>query len=328
VSEEKSLKKTYLYALFFVIVILYLGYYISRNSEQFSQLASVSPGYLAVVALGSLAGIFVNGLFMKVILVPYKKDIQKSESFFVSLISTMGNYFLPMGTGTGIKAVYLKRKFQLNYSDFISTLSGNYIIVFLINAGLGCLAVLMLRDQAPLSQTRGLLLVLGGIFIGMIVLATYGFPRVLLRLFSRATFLRKLTSAIERVLIGWNKLTEDKSLIIKLILLTLLNYAITVMITLTALLALDLPINLWVLFLYTSLASLSLLLNVTPGSIGVREAMFIIVSATLGLSVADILSISIITNGTLFFVLTVSWLLFQIPWVKRRFVPKEVATLD
>lgn len=303
---------------------VYLIYYIAKNQQNFAQLKHLSLGLLVLIAVGHLLGIFFNGLFVKFILRPYKKDISSGESFFVSLISTMGNYFLPVGTGTGIKAVYLKKKFQLAYSDFLSTLSGNYIIVFLLTSGLGFLSVIMLRSYAPRYQFGVLVIGLGGMFIAMLVLALYGFPRSLIRLFNRTKTLKKLSSLVSRVLDGWNSITQDRKLLLQLTLLIMGNFIITASITYIAMLALGFSCSIWVLILYTSLASLSLLLNVTPGSIGIRESMFILISTTLALSVPQILSISIVTNGVLFFVLTLSWLLLQIGFVKKRVVPPAI----
>lgn len=310
-------KKILSYSLLLLFLCL-LVVYVQNNATSFAPLRDVGVFSIAAIAVLHLMSIFLNGLFVRYILVPYSKDIPVGESFFVSLISTMGNYFLPVGTGTGIKAVYLKKKFQLSYSDFVSTLSGNYIIVFLLNATVGLLALLALIDNAPTSQMVPLLLFFAAVLFSMGVLAFYGFPKIILRLLKHIPVTQKFTRMIGRVLEGWNNIVKDRRLLVRLIILTLASFLVSSLLTVIASSALGITLSLPVLALYTSLASMSILLNITPGSVGIRESIFILISATLALTVPEILSISIIVNGVMFFVLCISWILFQTPFFKQR----------
>lgn len=320
-------KKTLSYVLL-VIFITYLAVYIKNHHADFKALQHVSLTYLSVIAVAQLLSIFLNGLFVKYTLLPFNKKVSSSESFFVSLIATMGNYFLPVGAGTGMKAVYLKRKFKLAYADFMATLSGNYIIVFMLNSFFGILALLVLKKYAPPGQFLVLFVVLGAIFTAMLMLATVGFPKLLISWLSKTRFLGKLSKLISQVLRGWNIITKHSNLLVKLVLITIVNFLISMVVTHYASVALGLNIGIWPLTLYTSLGSLSFLLNVTPGSIGIRESIFIFSSATLGLTTSQILSISIIQNGVLFFVLVSSWLLLQVPYLKQKLVPDALLDID
>jgi uncharacterized protein (TIRG00374 family) len=304
-------------AYLLLLFLAYLVFYISRHYQEFKPLTEVNPGYLLIIAVGHLSGIYLNGLFVKFILEPFKKTISSKESFTVSLISTVGNYFLPVGTGTGVKAVYLKKKFKLSYTDFMATLSGNYILVFLLNSFIGLVALYLLRRQAPTSQFTVLALALGVIFAGMLVMATIGFPSWLLAKLQNTKQLKRYTSIISNILNGWNTITRNRGLLLRLLMITLLNFFISIGITYVAVVSLGFDIKASALVLYTALGSLSFLLNVTPGSIGIRESIYIFSSAILGLTIPEILSVSIIDKSVLFFVLLISWLLIQTGVIKK-----------
>ncbi len=297
---------------FSVILLIFFGillvYYISRNIEEFRSLTFVNPIYLIIIAVGHLLGIYLNGLFLKYILEPFDKKISNIESFKVSLISTLGNYFLPVGTGAGIKAVYLKKKFKVSYTDFISTLYGNYIIVFLIGSFIGLISLIFLRSNSLNKQYWILLFVFSLVFSTMLYMAVFGFPKWVI---NKTNKKNKIVILISSIINGWNTIVKNRKLIKRLILITIFNFIISAAITYLAVLSIDLHINIWALLLYTSLGVLSFLLNITPGSIGIRETIIIFSSTVIGFSVPQVLSISIIEKGTLFIVLLISWLLVQ-----------------
>ncbi len=311
------MKKAIGYALFLGFII-YLGFYIYGHSNDFKSLLDVPIQYLFFIAIAHIVIIFFNGLFIKFTIQPFGKDIGYEESFFVSVLTAAGNYFFPVGAGTGIKAVYLKKKFKLAYTDFMSTLSGNYILVFLINSLLGLIALFVLRNSASEAVVSTIGLVLGGIFVSMLILAFYGFPKTIISWLSKRKAVKRVADLIAQVLRGWNIITEHKTLMFKLISVTVGNFLITMIIVKLATAALGFSIGFWPLVLYTALGALSLLLNVTPGSIGIREAIFIFSSAVLGLTTPQIFSISIIQNGVLFFVLITAWILSRTTFIKNR----------
>lgn len=311
------MKKVLSYALL-VGFIVYLGFYIFGHADDFRALLDVPIQYLFFIAIAHIVIIFFNGLFIKFTIQPFGKDIGYEESFFVSVLTAAGNYFFPVGAGTGIKAVYLKKKFKLAYTDFMSTLSGNYILVFLINSLLGLTALSVLRNSASEAVVYTIGLVLGGIFVSMLILAFYGFPKTTISWLSKRKTVKRVAHLIAQVLRGWNIITEHKTLMFKLISVTVGNFLVTMIIVKLATTALGFSIGFWPLVLYTALGALSLLLNVTPGSIGIREAIFIFSSAVLGLTTPQIFSISIVQNGVLFFVLLGAWLLSRTSFIKNR----------
>lgn len=323
-SQIMKLSKKLLGYILFLLFIIYLAYYINQNREDFSALLDIAPIFLILISVTHLISFLMNALFLKVSMQPFQKEISLSESFFVSLLTSIGNYFFPVGAGTGTKAVYLKRKISLSYSDFFSVLSANYIIVLLFNAGVGLFSVLFLNNKVPIFDSPILFVSLLGLFVSMLYLAIFGFPKFLLNKLKTMNKLDRITSLISTVMFGWNLIVKNRSLTFKLLLITMANTSITMTAAFFAAKSLGFGIGFVPLLLYSSLGSISFILNITPGSIGIKEAIYIYSSAALGLSTANIFSISIVVNGTLFFVLIFSWVILKIPRIRKLVVPQAL----
>src|SRR3990167_572773 len=191
--------------IIFIIVIAVFTVYFLLNVEKFKPLLEVNIGLLLIIALANLAGIFINGLFTKFILEPFKKLISVAEAFYVSVISSIGNFFAPAGTGFGIRAVYLKKKHGLPYSEFISTLSGNYVLVLLINSLIGLVALYLLRDQYSV-QFLALVMIFGLMFVVALGLIFLKIPS------GKGSTQEKgssLSRSFYRVVYGWSKINSN-----------------------------------------------------------------------------------------------------------------------
>lgn len=100
-------------------------------------------------------------------------------------------------------------------------------------------------------------------------------------------------------------MSQDKSLLLKFILLTIFNAILAVFINGLEFYSINKPLSIDALLLYTALSSTSILISITPGSIGIREAVLAIFSETLNISTQEILEIAIIDRGVLFFTLII-----------------------
>jgi len=289
-----------------VAVIAAFVFYFMVNLHKFRPLLHINLLLLLVIAAADISSVAVSGLFTKFILKPFNKHIPLKESFFVSLISSVGNFFAPVGAGFGFRAIYLKRKFGLPYSEYISTLSGNYILVFLVNSGFGLLSLYLLKQRHN-SEYGVLVAVFAVLFLVSLVLSLVRIPMKDTAL-QRNRYAKSFIRNLARITKGWNHIVSRRRLMLQLACLTILNLVITMLITLTIIKSLHLNITFAPLLLFSVLGSLSLFINLTPANLGVKEAIYLFSSSILGFSAAQILSIALIDRGVLFLVLLVLWL--------------------
>jgi uncharacterized protein (TIRG00374 family) len=288
-----------------IVFIIFLVYFVA-NLEKFKLLLHINFALLLLISLADMAVIAVNGLFTKAVLVPFKKSIGFLESYYVSLISAVGNYFAPVGAGFAFRAIYLKRKHNLPYSEYISILSGNYILVFLTSSILGLLALLMLGSNSS-PQFLTLFTIFSLMLVGALLLCMVKIPFVKVESIHNR-HLRSFGKILYRIVNGWNKITANKSLMARLYTLTLANAALSFINIWLIITALHISTTFPALLLFSVLGTLSLFINITPANLGVKEAIYLFSSSVLGFSTAQILSIALIDRGVLFIVLLILWL--------------------
>jgi uncharacterized membrane protein YbhN (UPF0104 family) len=291
----------------FVLAIFLI--YFALNINSFKPLLHLNPFLLLLIAVCDLALISANGLVTKFILEPFNKYISISESIYVALITALGNFFAPAGSGFGIRAVYLKKKHNLAYNDFISTLSGNYVIFLFVNSLLAILALYFLRQSYSTSYLT-LLVAFIGLFIFSLVLMVIKLPMFNTDKSIKNKYLKWFIINLLHVINGWSKIVSNKKLMMRLTGVIFFNFIITLIIAKLEFMSIHVQIGLPELILYNVLGGLSLFINITPANLGVKEAIYIFSSKVLGLSVSQIVLVGIIDRGVLFFVFAILWLVF------------------
>lgn len=203
--------------------------YFIVNVHQFEPLLHINLLLLLLIAAANVSSVAISGLFTKFILEPFKKHIPLKESFYVSLISSVGNFFAPAGAGFGFRAVYLKKKYNFPYSEYISTLSGNYILVFLVNSFFGLLSLYLLNSSRN-SQFGVLVLAFSVIFAVSLLLTIVKIPLRAVKK-EEGGKLRQIKQTLYRITQGWNFIASHPRLLLRLVGLTVINLALTVLMT-------------------------------------------------------------------------------------------------
>jgi hypothetical protein len=109
------------------IMSLFIYYFID-NREDFLVVLSTPFEYIFLIGIFNFLVFLLNGIFIRVILISFKKTIGVFESLYVQKYPLLGNSFLPTMGCAVIRSVYLKKRFSFPYSHFVSTLYGYYII--------------------------------------------------------------------------------------------------------------------------------------------------------------------------------------------------------
>ncbi len=291
-------------------VLIIFGWYLVANYHSFKQLLDIPLLFvLALVAL-NVVKIYNNGLFIKYSLDFYDKHIGDRESFYVALLTAIGNFFGPFLGGAGVRAIYLKKKHRLSYTDFAATLSGFYFITFIVNAAIGLLALVVIQAQLHLASWIMYITFAGWLTASLVLAEVKNIDRIA-DLAKRASFLGRLTTYINNSVHGWQAIKRDKKLIARLNRVTVYGFLILYAITYIEFRAVHVNASIASLSLYVTISALSLLVSVTPGAIGVREAMFIFTSRLISLNTSQILAIAVIDRAATFVVLLGGYLILK-----------------
>lgn len=310
ISSRHFRLKKYLSIILLIASVFIFVFYVKGHQEEFALLGKIEFKYTIFIFVANVLSLFINGAFMKIILEPLGKDISLKDSFYVSLLSSVGNFFAPGGTGIGIRGVYLKKKHQVKYSDFINTVAGNYVIAFLV-ISLGGLASLILIGRQESSSYEVLFFIFLCLFFADIALMQKRVSRIIKLLLLRIKWKIPGLKIVISIFEGWELLTSNRKVLAKLIMLALTGYLVSFSTTFFILQSLQIHISLAGILLLVALSSLSIFINITPGNIGIKEAVLVSSAQLIGLSTAQTLSYAIVDRIVLFSVLFVAWVLLQ-----------------
>ena len=299
-----SVLKRYQKQLTALLVIVLFSVYYVRNRGDFTALAHINPWYVVLVALGYVAIVITNGLFIRYVVRPFGVKLGLYESTRVSLFSSLGNFFASSGAGLGYRAVYLKKHHNLGYRDYMTTLYGNYLIIFIVNSVAGLLAL------ALSGKTLSAVGWIAGVGLSVILAASILMTFRQTTVKNRSGFAGKVIKNLRMMSAGWQAVAKDRKLFAGLVGLVVLQLGITAAILHFEFVALSLRVGFAGLLFLSVLSALSVFINITPANLGVKEGAYILSTSIVGLSSTQILAVAVIDRGALFATLGVLWLLF------------------
>lgn len=307
------MKKNLISTLLTSVVIVLFGIYLYRNQQILTVIQNINILYEIAISLLFLLIFFLEGIFIKLTLNAFDKDIDTKESYFLSIVSRIGNYLLPMRAGAVFRAMYLKKTYRFEYSKFLSTLYAYYILLFFIYSVLGLIALFIKYVNSkvffPVVTIFFVLLLLGTVLV--IVFRKFEIKNV-----SKNKNIQKILSILNKFISSWDNIVQKRNIFISLILLTTGNILVNWVIYIIEFKSLGIHINILDTLLYTCLSGVSLLVSITPGSLGIREAVFLFTSESLGLTQDSIMQLAFVDRGIMY-VLLLLLLLFIAVFVKR-----------
>lgn len=283
-----------------LVVAVFAAYFLLNRSD-FSKLGQINKGQLLLVGLGYLGIVITNGLFIKLVIRPFQVHLSVYESVRVSLISSLGNFFASSGAGLGFRAVYLKKQHGMGYQQYMTTLYGNYLLIFIVNAVAGLASLLL----AP--QKGGVTYWLACSFFTCLATVSAALCFIPIRAKGRGGLPGKALKALHTMTNGWKVITKDLRLLAGLTGLVLLQLVITMGILHFEVTALGLSVGLAGLVLLSVLSALSVFINITPANLGVKEGVYVLTASIVALTTSQILSIALIDRGVLFITLGLLW---------------------
>ncbi len=317
---KKFSVKNILSLLLTAIVLALFAFYLYENPQIIEILSNISPLYIAIIMILFLLVFFTEGLFIKVTLDVFGKHIDIKEASYLSTTSRIGNYLLPMRAGAIFRATYLKKKYDFDYTKFLSTLYAYYILLFLINSALA-LIILLVKYISSSTIFLPVTIFFVILFVGTLTVIVLRVPIKLSHL-GKSLIIKKILLLIETFMTSWDSIVRKKNLFSSLIILTTGNMILNGIINFFEFFSLGLKTNLLDIALYTCLSDVSLLFSITPGSLGLREAIFIFTSQSLGLSQDQIMQLAFLDRGIMFLLLLILLVLIMI--FVRQFNLKEI----
>jgi len=279
-------------AVIVVVFFAFCGYYVFANWSDFAFVTEISFPETAAGALLILGSFLVNAYQLNLFFKKFGLSLGFVELFSLTMGMLLGNLLIPMRGGTGGLALYLKKAHGLDFQAFAAIYGGTALLIGLINAGLATASLLAL------------------IWI-------HGFVHPALSLLSLCLFAiclylilfpppvkwkdRGVLAPLFQAAHSWHLLTRDRTLL-------LLSAGSLLIISLALTLAfyfiyraLGTPMSMYGVLVTSSLGNIANLVPLTPGSLGVFDAVVIQVPQMFGMDPARSIAGALVFRVLCFF---------------------------
>ena len=269
-----------------VISLLIAGYFVKDQKSTLGKIFEIDIYQFLVISCIVVLTPFIDGLRTLLLTKQFGVNLGIGESAALASVNNFWNY-LPLTGGLVIRSLYLKKKHGFSYSNFISTLAASYIISFLSFGLVGLISVLVFWNMTGIVNMT----------IILILLSTVLFSLFLIKINYSVKSNNKFLSVIATILEEWKTLRKKRNLIIKLILLDLALILVFSVRLFLAAQFLGTPLPFLSILIIVSLSLFSVLLNVTPGALVVKEAIISFSAAALSFSFYDSLTVSLLDRA-------------------------------
>lgn len=261
-----------------ISLIVWAGIYVKNHIGEFGIIFSLSLEYLGILLFLSLLEIFLIGLLTKIITKSFGIGLTSTEWFGLSIVTRLGNYLLPFKGGAGLRGIYLRKHHDFPYTYFLTALVATSVMVFFVNSSIGVTGMGLVYAYYKIFNwiVFGIL----GIFFLLcltIIIFSPKMPNF------RSNFLNQISSAINT----WHEIKKSTSVVFKLLLIVLLHAFLNVLIIFFAFRSFSLNVPLTQTMIIASLSVFSMLIGMTPGSLGINEAVIVFSSRLFQITTAQ-----------------------------------------
>ena len=263
-------------------------------------IGSASPLWLAAAALIILPAYILRAVRWKLLLLPVKKNVRVSNTFWSNGVGFMVNTLIPIRLGEFVRAYILGEKEETGFApafssivvertlDLIGLLSIGIVMMFLVsaNAGLSSLVVDVFKAVAVLIGVILAIIIVGikkeAFIIGLLTGIMSKIPLLRRYTIRAADFASSLIK-------GLQGLSQNPKMFVANISLTWIQWLIHTSAIFLVFTAFSYPMPFVAAILGGVLMSLSNILPATPGYVGSYEAFWMLIFTLLGVAQADLL---------------------------------------
>lgn len=257
-----------------VAILVAVGWYLWQRRDTISQVVDVSASVVITLAIGILLSWVVVSWQTFLLFRAQGVAIGFFENLVVSTATGLGNY-LPMRLGTLIRIRYMKRVHRLRVARFGSMLGMRVVLMQSASGVLGLIGVI----GVWLTQGR-FSVVLAGLFFAIFAVSALAFSLRLPRAASTGLVRRVWNDFVE----GFEVTRARPGVALQVLALLVVQYALLAWRLDVSLAAVDVEASFFLLAMLGPLTGLVSAVAVTPGGIGVREALIGYVTYEVGMT--------------------------------------------
>jgi uncharacterized membrane protein YbhN (UPF0104 family) len=251
-----------------VLTLIAFVYYFLHNQEQFSRIGHLTWWQVLLIIVGQTI-VFFSNILVSVIFIQFiGKKLHFLDSTRITAYSSLVNFFGFLQGGVGLRGVYFKRQFSMSLKKYFALTVIQYLFLFAV-AGLFVLV--------GISFTTGLSSALLMTALGVVILASG------IVLFGKSNTAKKLQNKLGAI----SQLLRARPLTM-LFAVIILQLGGSLLANFVELQAIGANISIGGVLVYTGTSQFAIVIALTPGAIGIREALLLVVQQQMHLTTQDI----------------------------------------
>lgn len=275
-----------------IILLLTIGlmvYYITNNYESFkNNILSINPIYFPVILVLFFLGTITGGLIIKYLLQPFNIKLKIKEWFGLTIITSFYNMITPFRGGLMAKAAYLKKKHNFSFSHFVSAMSGIYIVNFLVASLLGLISIYIIYTQKHIFNLL--------IFLAFLAIFTVSLLIILISPKIKSNK-NKLLNSFVNVINGWHTIKKSKKIVFISAMVMTMQLLLSTIATLLVYSTIGVNLNYFESLFICSIGLIVSFFSITPGGLGVTEAVAVFSALIIGITPDQSLTVAIIQRA-------------------------------
>lgn len=305
----KPLHKKILSIILLLGLLAWLIYYGVSNYELFKEISFENPWLLIVIAIIFLIGYIPGSLINYYTFLPLGLRLKALESYMLAIITGFYNLITPFRGGMAVRAVYLKRKYNFTYTNFLATLAASYVLIFFIAAILGLLGILSIYLETGIINWVFVTLFFG-LFLTLLFVIAFS-PKLSK---TKHDWLNRFIEVIN----GWNIISKNKKIIFAISIMSLLQILLSALSLFLQFKVFGIAISYGAAVFLAAMGCLSLIIGITPAGLGINEAIIVFSASTLGITPVQSLSAALAGRFVGFVVLFILGPIFSYFLMKKR----------
>lgn len=274
------------------------AYYFKTHPEYLKKLLEVNPLVIIMLVVTNFGLISAVAVINHVSARICGVELEKRESFLLTIYSSLANFFGPLQSGPGVRAGYLKAKYKVRLRDF----------TFVTIIGYGFFAVIsaIFLVVGVLPWWASLCIVLAACGISLALIYWFG---------------RKIPKTSPHIIMSSRYMATLAVATFVQVAFTAVRYAIE-------LAAVGAQVSFGQIISYAGAANFSLFVSITPDGIGVREAFLLFAQRLHGVPTHDIVAASLIDRASYVVFLAILGIIALSLHAHKRFAAKNDSQND
>ena len=263
-------------------------------------IGSASPLWLAAAATVILPAYILKAIRWKLLLLPVKKNVRVSNTFWSTALGNMVNTLIPIRLGEFARAYILGEKERTGFAPCFSSIVVERTLDLIGLLSIGVVTMLMVSAQTSLSSlVANIFTAVAALIAAILAVIIVGIKkedliiRILTQVTSKIPLIKKYTKRItdfaSSLIKGLQGLSQNPKMLIANFSLTWIAWLIHTSAIYLTFMAFNYPISFVAATLGGVLMSLSHILPATPGYVGSYEAFWVLIFTLLGVTETDVL---------------------------------------